>query len=159
MRNFVKIGKIWVEGYLQRCSELKHHGVKGQKWGVKNGPPYPLKKEVTHDNIITKAIETGEVDKTINREKQLRHTKENHLPGRSYINGDLAYAQELVNKLSETGEAIIDKNGNLVNKEKVEDGSDIGMYVDHQTGEETKTNKAMIVYSKTGTHIYPRRGE
>lgn len=21
---------------------LKHHGIKGQKWGVKNGPPYPL---------------------------------------------------------------------------------------------------------------------
>lgn len=23
-------------------SELKHHGIKGQKWGVENGPPYPL---------------------------------------------------------------------------------------------------------------------
>lgn len=22
---------------------LQHHGIKGQKWGVKNGPPYPLK--------------------------------------------------------------------------------------------------------------------
>lgn len=22
---------------------LEHHGIKGQKWGVKNGPPYPLK--------------------------------------------------------------------------------------------------------------------
>lgn len=22
--------------------ELKHHGIQGQKWGVKNGPPYPL---------------------------------------------------------------------------------------------------------------------
>ena len=22
--------------------ELRHHGVEGQKWGVKNGPPYPL---------------------------------------------------------------------------------------------------------------------
>ncbi len=21
---------------------LKHHGIKGQKWGVRNGPPYPL---------------------------------------------------------------------------------------------------------------------
>lgn len=26
-------------------NELKHHGVKGQKWGVQNGPPYPLKYE------------------------------------------------------------------------------------------------------------------
>ena len=23
-------------------NELYHHGVKGQKWGVRNGPPYPL---------------------------------------------------------------------------------------------------------------------
>lgn len=23
-------------------SELYHHGVKGQKWGIQNGPPYPL---------------------------------------------------------------------------------------------------------------------
>lgn len=23
--------------------ELKHHGIKGQKWGVRHGPPYPLK--------------------------------------------------------------------------------------------------------------------
>lgn len=24
-------------------SELKHHGIQGQKWGKRNGPPYPLK--------------------------------------------------------------------------------------------------------------------
>ena len=23
---------------------LSHHGIEGQKWGVRNGPPYPLKK-------------------------------------------------------------------------------------------------------------------
>lgn len=23
-------------------SEMEHHGIKGQKWGVRNGPPYPL---------------------------------------------------------------------------------------------------------------------
>lgn len=23
-------------------SHLAHHGIKGQKWGVENGPPYPL---------------------------------------------------------------------------------------------------------------------
>lgn len=25
---------------------LQHHGIKGQKWGVQNGPPYPLSREV-----------------------------------------------------------------------------------------------------------------
>ncbi len=24
--------------------ELFHHGIKGQKWGVRNGPPYPIRK-------------------------------------------------------------------------------------------------------------------
>lgn len=27
--------------------ELTHSGVKGQKWGVKNGPPYPLSKDIS----------------------------------------------------------------------------------------------------------------
>lgn len=26
--------------------DLQHHGIKGQKWGVKNGPPYPLDQQV-----------------------------------------------------------------------------------------------------------------
>lgn len=25
---------------------LKHHGVKGQKWGVRHGPPYPIEDKV-----------------------------------------------------------------------------------------------------------------
>lgn len=35
--------------------ELYHHGIKGQKWGVRNGPPYPLEKTVlkrVHDLIV-----------------------------------------------------------------------------------------------------------
>lgn len=30
---------------------LEHHGIKGQKWGVKNGPPYPLDQN-THDLVV-----------------------------------------------------------------------------------------------------------
>lgn len=28
--------------YYIRKDELRHYGIKGQRWGVKNGPPYPL---------------------------------------------------------------------------------------------------------------------
>lgn len=28
-------------------NELYHHGVQGQKWGVKHGPPYPLDSSVS----------------------------------------------------------------------------------------------------------------
>ena len=30
---------------------LAHHGIKGQKWGVRNGPPYPLDKSTKSDKI------------------------------------------------------------------------------------------------------------
>lgn len=135
---------------------LRHHGIKGQKWGVKNGPPYPLDKQNKNSKIVKEAIESGEVSKTINREKQIRHTKSGHLPGRSYLDGDLEYAQELVDKYGGKGTVVMDKHGNWTNKEKFEDTRSIGIHVDVD-GTETKTNKGMITYSKTGTHVYPRK--
>lgn len=41
-------------------NELYHHGIKGQKWGVKNGPPYPIDKdnrvaEVRNSNTLKNA--------------------------------------------------------------------------------------------------------
>ena len=36
---------------------LAHHGIKGQKWGVRNGPPYPLDKSEKSDTIAD--IEIG----------------------------------------------------------------------------------------------------
>lgn len=157
------LGKI-SEKLSENDSELAHHGIKGQKWGERNGPPYPLDKgkssvEKTSEGgkIVREAIESGMVSKKVNREKQLRHTKDDHLPGRSYINGDLKYAQELVDELSGTGEAVIDRRGEWTRKEKVSSSHIIGTHVEHGTGVETQTNKAMIAYSKTGTHIYPRK--
>lgn len=44
----VKKGFLWVQKHLsdpvKYNKELFHHGIKGQKWGVRNGPPYPLDK-------------------------------------------------------------------------------------------------------------------
>ena len=33
---------------------LEHHGVKGQKWGVQNGPPYPLGSDVSTGSALKK---------------------------------------------------------------------------------------------------------
>ena len=141
---------------LDETEELCHHGIKGQKWGVRNGPPYPLDRSTEADTTVKNAIESGEVSAKINREKQMRHTKSNHLPGRSYLDGDLEYAQELVDRHSGKGEAIMDSHGNWTNKEKFDDSDIIGTHVDVY-GMETKTNKGVIAYSKTGTHVYPRK--
>lgn len=31
---------------VMHSDELYHHGIEGQKWGVRNGPPYPLNRDV-----------------------------------------------------------------------------------------------------------------
>lgn len=41
-------------------SGLEHHGIKGQHWGIKRGPPYPLSKDkgVTHSTFWTKKLKS-----------------------------------------------------------------------------------------------------
>lgn len=155
---------MWLNNYR---TWLYHHGVKGQKWGVRNGPPYPIgengggggksvAKSSGHDTIVEDAIRSGKVLKKINKDKQSRHTKSGHIPGRSYLDGDLEFAQALVDKLSGTGYAFVDENGNWNHRERVMAKHIIGTHVD-MDGSETKTNMAMIAYSKTGSHIYPAK--
>ena len=155
-RRLIEIGRRWLHRYFEKLGSLQHHGVKGQKWGVKNGPPYPIDKSEKRDIIVKNAIDSGEVSKTINREKQMRHTKSNHTPGRSYLNGELDYAKELVDKYSGKGKAIMDRNENWTHKETFDAPDIIGIHVD-TNGIETATNKGVIAYSKTGTHVYPRK--
>lgn len=34
---------------------LCHHGIKGQRWGVRNGPPYPIQNDyISRDTRINK---------------------------------------------------------------------------------------------------------
>lgn len=35
-------------------NELYHHGIKGQTWGVTNGPPYPL-SQAEHNSVVSEA--------------------------------------------------------------------------------------------------------
>ncbi len=44
-------------------SEIYHHGILGQKWGKKNGPPYPLDAGSSH--------ERGTIRQSENRVKRI----------------------------------------------------------------------------------------
>ena len=144
---------------------LQHYGVKGQKWGVRRTPEQlghkpPIKKVLekikSRDTIVTNAIRSGEVSKTINRENQMKHIINGRTPGRSYLYGDLKYAQRLVDELSGTGEPKVDRTGKWVYKEAVINSEPVGVHIDSD-GNETESRAAMIIYSKNGSHIYPRK--
>ena len=111
--------------------------------------------------IVKDAIDSGKVSKTINVNKQNRHIKgsDGYIEGRSYIKGNVEDAQKFVDKLSGTGKPIIDSKGNWTNKERVEASETLGVHINPDDNSETETKKATIVYSKTGSHIIPRKDE
>lgn len=73
-----------------------------------------------------------------------------------YLYGDLDYAQELVDELSGTGTPKLNQHDAWTHKETVTASEVVGVCVDSD-GQETESHSAMIVYSKTGAHIYPRK--
>lgn len=56
LERFAERGQEWLRTHsfvfnekiseLYSSAALWHHGVKGQKWGVRNGPPYPIKRSL-----------------------------------------------------------------------------------------------------------------
>lgn len=136
-----------------RSYELYHYGVKGQKWGVRNGPPYPLKRNY----LIKQAIDNGEISIKLNAEKQNQHIKgsKEYVKGRSYFTAGIETLQKYINELSGTGTAVMTRKGVWSGKEIVTLPKFIGVAVNSNTGETHRTRKVKIHYSKNRTHIVP----
>lgn len=115
-----------------------------------------LKEKDIH---LSKRIKSDKVLKTIESGKQGKHIKghNNYIPGRSYLTITEKEAQELVNRYAGTGYFQRDKKDAWKHKEIIEADKPIGMNVDPETGEEIKTNRFVIHYSKNGVHIVPTR--
>lgn len=60
---------IWSYNYTNDV--LCHHGIKGQEWGVTNGPPYPLDSKV-HNKVVKQGKLKKKYDKTVEKGQVLR---------------------------------------------------------------------------------------
>ena len=121
-----------------------------------NGAGQHVTKNMYRDFFIEK-VKSGEIVDSLNLDLQSRHIEGNSF-GRSYLLGNAKTAQETYKRLHFTGVPFLDKNGNWTHKERAEDNKTIGVFVNVSSTVHEKTNKAMIVYSKTGSHMYPRKG-
>lgn len=108
------------------------------------------------DKPIRDWIASDEQPKTIDVWKQGKHIvgHANYRPGRSRITISPEKAQEIVNRLAGTGELLRDKKGHWRHQELVQIDDIIGVAVGLD-GNETPTQRAVIHYSKSGTHIVP----
>lgn len=73
--------------------ELYHHGIKNQKWGVKNGPPYPLDRE-------TKREAYGDKSNSHKHEVKEISTKNQAFTNADKVNKRLEEVQTELNELT-----------------------------------------------------------
>lgn len=142
---------MWSYNY---STELCHHGIKGQRWGVRRDK-HQLTLQRAGEIEKTNAINSGEISTKVNnhQNKHLRNARGN---GSKLFVNTIKEAQVLINQLVGTGSAVTDKNGNWMRKERVKSNRLLDFHVDAK-GNIVKTKNAMIVYAKDGAHIYPRR--
>lgn len=109
---------------------LKHHGILGQKWGVKNGPPYPLTGGKYDNRNALELKESRRVkrkrheDRTIAKGTKLvtlsvdpNRTKDADMFYAAYDKRDVHEYNALFNKKMD--QPVYDKDGNVIGSEKV----------------------------------------
>lgn len=126
---------------------LMHHGIKGQKWGIENGPPYPL-----NDNVKAIAYRGG----VLKDGTQLNINKRDVAQARKLVNKNIKYLS--TNELNEyrnrlmlegnirdlTGTNWAEKQGKKVldSLEKIATNAAVG------TGSKLLTNASMFGVGK-----------
>lgn len=71
-------------------NELYHHGIRGQSWGVQNGPPYPLSK-AEHRAVIRQQKREAKAERKANKANFKNATRELEMVGyKAYMTKQMA---------------------------------------------------------------------
>lgn len=116
-------------------SYLEHHGIKGQKWGVEHGPPYPLKTGVSARikraaKSVKNRVEANRKERATKREakEEKRRQKNPTLQDRinqmsdeeltaaaNRLKKENAYLDELGKRQARKGDSFLKKSSDLIN--------------------------------------------
>ena len=59
---------------------LVHHGIKGQKWGIRNGPPYPIEDKVLKKGTRINSIGYGDSAEARRKSNRWSYEKQDFVP-------------------------------------------------------------------------------
>lgn len=65
----------WINNRPVYPNELYHHGIKGMSWGVQNGPPYPLDRQV-HNKVVKASKEERKAEKLAKKAEKAKAKQE-----------------------------------------------------------------------------------
>ena len=124
--------------------------------GYDRGTAAKVQKAVKVEDIRA-LIKSDAITKKVNAQKQNRHIfgSQGYVKGRSYLYGDLATAQALVDQYHGTGDIKTTLTGTWKNREVATATAPIGVCITLQTGEAVETNRFTIHYGRTGAHVVP----
>ena len=114
-------------------------------------------KQNNNKRILDNSRKSGIIKDELKTDKQRQHmiASPGYKEGKSYIYGDEKTAEDLYEKLSGTG-VFVNVEGKWQKKERVVADEIVGVFIDRK-GNKIPTKNLMIIYSKNGYHIYPRR--
>lgn len=67
-----------------KTTYIKHHGVLGQKWGVRNGPPYPIEDKVLRKGTVLKNVSAATKITPIEKKRGAIYTYGNDYDSKVY---------------------------------------------------------------------------
>lgn len=94
--------------------ELYHHGRLNQKWGVRNGPPYPLSNSTVRENYGTK--KKGGLSGYIQTQKEKKAAEKAVKEAREKAQADKKIAEEKANRETDKQKALHDGSAIEVSK-------------------------------------------
>ena len=132
-------------------NELYHHGIEGQKWGVRNGPPYPLDKSASQaitnaKNAGRRAMEANtlniEVSSVSNKSAARIGLRGKYLEEAQRLRSEFRrWSSEFFTELNDA-QTIIDRTGNKSIR-NVFDDEEIRSIYDYLSGVETGVSSSM----------------